>query len=229
MKTALIIGATGMVGKECLYRLLESKAYLKVISMGRRPLAIKHQKLEQVMVSFDQPETFADKVMADDIFCCLGTTIKVAGSQENFRKVDYEYPLLIARLALKNGASHFLLVSAMGADPGSSIFYNRVKGEVERDTTALGYKRFSVFRPSLLLGYRQEFRLGERIATVFMKGLRFLFSGPLKKYRAIEGVTVARAMVYVAEQQKPSAVYLNDEIFDLGKTNAVAPKKQIGI
>jgi uncharacterized protein YbjT (DUF2867 family) len=218
MRTALIVGATGLIGKCCLYELLENTSYTKVIALVRKPLAIKHHQLQQFMVNFDELDTLTNELVADDVFCCLGTTIKVAGSQENFRKVDLEYPLTVAELTLHNGATQFLLVSAMGANAQSSIFYNRVKGEVEERIGALGFRSFHIFQPSLLLGARKEFRLGEIIVKAVMKGLSFLFIGPIKKYKAIPGATVAKAMVTIALQQKEGVyTYESDSISSILK------------
>ncbi|AMS27014.1 oxidoreductase [Bacteroidetes bacterium UKL13-3] len=220
MKTALIVGATGLVGKNCLYQLLETKEYSRVIALVRKPLAIKHHQLEQVIVDFDQLQHYKDKMTADDVFCCLGTTIGVAGSQENFRKVDFDYPLQVAEICLKNGAQQFLLVSAMGANAASSIFYNKVKGEIENAIDKLNYSSLQIFQPSLLLGNRKEVRVGELIGKVVMKGLGFLFIGPIKKYKAIEAETVAKAMVKAALQaKKEKRVFQSDEIASLGKSS----------
>lgn len=220
MKTALIVGATGLVGKNCLYQLLETKEYSRVIALVRKPLAIKHHQLEQVIVDFDQLQHYKDKMTADDVFCCLGTTIGVAGSQENFRKVDFDYPLQVAEICLKNGAQQFLLVSAMGANAASSIFYIKVKGEIENAIDKLNYSSLQIFQPSLLLGNRKEVRVGELIGKVVMKGLGFLFIGPIKKYKAIEAETVAKAMVKAALQaKKEKRVFQSDEIASLGKSS----------
>jgi uncharacterized protein YbjT (DUF2867 family) len=218
MRTALIVGATGLIGKSCLYELLENTSYTKVIALVRKPLAIKHHQLHQLVVNFDELDSLTNELVADDVFCCLGTTIKVAGSQENFRKVDLEYPLKVAELTLQNGATQFLLVSAMGANTQSSIFYNKVKGEVEERIGALGFLSFHIFQPSLLLGARKEFRLGELIGKAIMKGLSFLFIGPIKKYKAIPGATVAKAMVAIALQQKAGLyIYESDSISSILK------------
>lgn len=223
MRTALIVGATGLVGKACLYQLLDNAAYTRVLALVRKPLAIKNHKLQQLVINFDELHQQYSEFVADDVYCCLGTTIKVAGSQEKFRKVDFDYPLQLAEMALKNGAQQFLLVSAMGANMDSSIFYNRVKGEVEQAIGDLHYASFKVFRPSLLLGNRTEFRLGEQLAKVLMKGLGFLFIGPLKKYKAIEGVKVAQAMVAAALLNgKGKVVYENNQLFELA-TNTKQP------
>lgn len=218
MRTALIVGATGLIGKNCLYQLLETKEYTRIIALVRKPLAIKHHQLEQVIVDFDKLDSYKDQMIADDVFCCLGTTIGVAGSQENFRKVDFDYPVKVAEICIHQGATQFLLVSAMGADAKSSIFYSRVKGDVEQAITNLNYKSFQIFRPSLLMGNRKEVRIGEIIGKVVMKGLGFLFIGPLKKYKAIEGETVAKAMVKAAiGENTGKRIFQSDEIASLVK------------
>jgi uncharacterized protein YbjT (DUF2867 family) len=225
MRTALIVGASGLVGKACLYELLEAKEYTRIIAVVRRPLAIKYHQLEQLVVDFYQLDRYADQFKADDVFCCLGTTIKVAGSQENFRKVDFDYPVKVAELAHKNGAEQFLIVSAMGADSGSKIFYSRVKGEVEEAVSNLGYPAVHIFRPSLLVGDRREVRAGELIGKYVMMGIGFLFMGPLRKYKAIHGGTVAKAMVKTAlKNQHGQFVYQSDRIADIGGPIVVRKK-----
>lgn len=230
MRTALIIGATGMVGKACLYTLLENDEYSRVVALSRKNIPVKHPKLHQVLVDFDNLEQYKQEIIADDVFCCLGTTIKDAGSQANFRKVDYEYPLHVAKLSLQNGASQFLLVSAMGADKNATIFYNKVKGETEQAIAALGYPTFKVFQPSLLLGNRSNTRLGESIGKAVMRLFDFLFIiGPLKNYRAIPATTVAKAMVYAAlVGAKGNLVYSNFEMFGMGRAEITDPDLPFG-
>jgi len=198
-KIALLVGATGLVGGHCLDLLLEDETYEKVIVLSRRSLQREHPKLQERTVNFDDLVREKDWTNADHIFCCLGTTIKKAGSQEAFSKVDFHYPHEIARLASQSGAEQFLLVSAMGADVNSKIFYNRVKGEVERAISELPFYGIQIFRPSLLLGNRQEFRFGEKIAKLLMPAFSFLLAGGLRKYRPIAAETVAVAMVETAK------------------------------
>jgi len=217
MRTALIVGSTGLVGKQCLYQLLEDKEYLKVVALVRKEMPIKHHKLEQIIVNFDELEKYSTAMKVDDVFCCLGTTIGVAKTQENFRKVDYDYPLKVAELAFKNGANQYMLVSSMGASKTSSIFYSRVKGELEESIAKLSYSSFHVFRPSMLLGDRNEFRFGEIIGKYVMKIMGVLFIGPLAKYKAIQGIVVAKAMVRTAIKNiSGNHIYLSDEIQRLG-------------
>lgn len=214
MKTALVAGATGAVGKALVYQLIEDPGYLKIITVSRKPLPIKHHKVEQVVVDYDRLDTVADQLSADEVFCCLGTTIKAAGSRDEFYKVDHDYVLKIARLGKNQGAGQFIMVSAMGADADSSLFYNRVKGEAERDVCLLRYETVIMVRPSLLIASRVEFRPGETIAKYVMKATGFLMLGPLKKYKAIPVETVAKAMRYYAAQQlKGQHIVLNDKLF----------------
>ncbi len=195
LKTALVVGATGLVGNVLTHRLLDSSAYEKVKVLVRHSLGWQHPRLQEIQYDFDHPNGLL--VQADDVFCCLGTTMKKAGSKDAFRKIDYKYPLDVAQRALVNRAKQFFLVSSMGANSDSSIFYNRVKGELERDLAALNYPALFIFRPSLLLGERSEFRLGERIGEGLMKLLNPLIPA---KYKGIRVESVANAMFQKAQE-----------------------------
>jgi uncharacterized protein YbjT (DUF2867 family) len=210
MKTALIAGATGLVGGQLLRVLLEKPEYAKVTALVRRPLPLSDSRLEQRVIDFDHLEEQTDAFQVDDVFCCLGTTIKKAGSQPAFRKVDFEYPLSMAKLAKAQGARRFLLVSAMGADARSAIFYNRVKGEVEAAIAALQLPSFQVFRPSLLLGERPEVRFGERVAVALSPIISPLMPARVKPIQAAD---VALAM-WAGAQRDPNGteIHLNDEL-----------------
>ena len=192
MPSILIAGATGLVGRECLRLALADPAFERVVVLARKPaVEIKSPKLDWRLADFSHLELQRSAFAVDAILCALGTTIRVAGSRERFREVDHDYPLALARLGLGGGATHFLLVSALGADATSRVFYNRVKGETERDLLALDYPNVTIARPSLLLGERAEFRLGERIAQL----LGFAIPG---KYRPIHARTVAQALIDAA-------------------------------
>lgn len=217
-RTALILGATGLVGSHLLSLLLQDNFYSRIRVVLRKPIPEKHPKLEQILVNFDTLSTYADAFAVDDVFCCLGTTIKKAGSQDAFYKVDATYPFEAAKLAKQKGAKQFLIITAMGSDKNSSIFYNRVKGEVEDKINNLNFESFQILRPSLLLGDRNEKRTGEQIGQVLMNTLGFLMIGPLKKYKAIEAATVARAMLVIAKQnQSGKHIYESDQLQTLGK------------
>ncbi len=195
-----ILGATGMVGKQLTSLALAEKRYRTVRTLVRRAVE-PHQGLDQRVIDFDHLEDERDSLAVDDVCCCLGTTIKKAGSEAAFRKVDLDYPLAAARAALAAGAKQYLVVTAVGADPKSSIFYNRTKGELEAALAELAFPGgVTVLHPSLLLGDRQESRPGEAVAATVMRRARFLFAGPLARYRAIEGAEVARALLRAAER-----------------------------
>lgn len=199
-RTALLAGATGLVGRHVLQLLLEDDTWSRVVTVGRRTTPLRHEKLEQRVLDLGAIEAQGDLPRVDDIFCCLGTTIKQAGSQAAFRRVDHDFVTGLARVGLRLGASQFLLVSAIGADPESRVFYSRVKGEVETAVRRLPYRAIQIFRPGLLLGKRDEFRLGERVAMLVTPLLQPLFMSRLRRYRSIKASDVARAMVQVARE-----------------------------
>ncbi|MDZ4676643.1 MAG: NAD-dependent epimerase/dehydratase family protein [Oligoflexia bacterium] len=211
-KTALIAGSTGLVGQNCLNLLLKSEYYDRVIAVTRKDLSFKHPKLKVIKTSFDNLEILSG-ISADDVFSCLGTTIKKAGSKVEFYKIDFSYNLKLAEIMLKNGAKQFLIVSSLGANAVSPVFYSRVKGDLELALGKLAYECIHIFRPSLLLGDREDLRLGEKAAIKSLKFLGPFFKGPLKKWSPIEGEKVAKAMITAA--QKPVLglqVYENQEL-----------------
>jgi hypothetical protein len=219
-KVALLAGTSGLIGMQLLHHLLQDKSYDALISVGRRTLALKHNKLVQIEVDFAQLTSLdlESKLRENDLggnnfslldainnrnveihaFCSLGTTIKAAGSKDKFYKIDHDYVMNFAKWTRKTGASKFLYVSAMGADPDSSVFYNKVKGEVERDLKTVPFDYVGLFEPSLLLGNRKDFRLGEEIASILTKPLVWLKL--LKKYRPINDHQVANAMISFANK-----------------------------
>src|SRR5258708_2620144 len=181
MTTALILGSTGLVGGHCLSRLLATSHYERVVAIVRRPLPT-HPKLTQLVTDFEKLDKL-EPCPITDVYCALGTTIKKAGSQEAFRKVDYDYPLQLAEWAIRMGAKQFLLVSSVGADPKSASFYLRVKGELESAVSKLPYEAVHIFRPGVLLGERPETRPMERFAIKVLTACQFALVGGLRKYR----------------------------------------------
>ena len=175
----------------------------------------------QRVVNFDRLAELGDLPRVDDVFCCLGTTMKRAGSEEAFRRVDFTYVHELARLASRHGASRFLLVSALGANSRSRVFYNRVKGEVEEAVRKLPFDGVHIFRPSLLLGERRESRPGERFAILAARALGFMFVGPLGRYRPIAARAVAVAMIRIAKDAARGVhVYESDRIRALAATSS---------
>lgn len=215
--TALLVGATGLVGGHCLDLLLEASPYRKVIVYTRRPLGREHPKLEAIVIDFEKLRDL-DPFPAADVFCALGSTIAKAGSQHAFLKVDFEYPSALAERSAAAGSTQFLLVSSVGADPKSGNFYLRVKAEVEKAVSARPFESVQIFRPSLLLGDRKEFRLGEKAAGLAARAGQFALVGKLRKYRPVGAETVARAMVNAARQGRPGRpIYQYDEILALSR------------
>ena len=206
--SAVVIGATGLVGRECVKQLVARTEFERVTAVTRRALPdeVHSPKLQSVVIDFDRLGDRPEAFRASHAFCALGTTIKQAGSQERFRQVDFSYPLRMAELARAAGARHFLLVSSVGASPSSRAFYLRVKGELEQAISALGFASVTIVRPSLLLGDRKEFRLGEAIAT------RLGWALP-RQYRPVHVRDVARALVEAAVENRPGVrVIENPEI-----------------
>jgi uncharacterized protein YbjT (DUF2867 family) len=223
-KTALIAGATGLVGSSLLQQLLAESYYSKIIVLLRKPINIKDSRLVQLIVDFNNLEKYANELKANDVFCTLGTTIKKAGSKEAFRKVDYEYPVKLASITHKNGAEKYIIVTAIGADANSLIFYNKVKGETEEKLKSLQLKHLYILQPSLLTGDRKEHRTGEKIAIMASNYFNHILLGPLRKYRSINANVVAFGMIYAAKHftEKMKTV-LSDEIQEIYNHNQ--PKK----
>jgi uncharacterized protein YbjT (DUF2867 family) len=210
-RTVLIAGATGLVGRELLQGLLADDSVAAVHSLGRRELPLRHPKLTQYRV--DYPKALPALPRVDEAFIALGTTIKAAGSQAAFRAVDFDAVVAVARAARSAGATRLGVVSAMGADPSSRIFYNRVKGETEAALAALGFAALVIARPSFLVGDRESLgqpaRSGEKLALRISTWL-----GPLipADYRAIDARAVARALLQAVPTAKGRRVMPSSEL-----------------
>jgi uncharacterized protein YbjT (DUF2867 family) len=198
----LLVGASGLVGSALLKMLLASDAYARVWVLARRELALADARLTARVVEFERIAELQDFPAVDDVYCCLGTTIKAAGSRAAFRRVDLDYVAEFARAARREGATRLAVVSAMGADSRSSVFYNRVKGDMETVVRALDYASVTILRPSLLAGERAERRPGERVALAIAQPLSVLIP---RRYRPIRASAVARAMLHFQLQGRPGA------------------------
>lgn len=206
---AIVLGSTGLIGSELLKLLDKDQSFTKITALVRKKTAAICTKVIEVEVDFGRlPADLFEK--QDIVFCCLGTTIKKAGSKEAFRKVDYEYPLLTAKIAKEKGVEQFAIVTAMGSNPQSKIFYNNVKGDVESALKNINFESLGIFRPSMLLGDRAEVRTGERIGQAVMN----FFSWAIpKNYKAIQARSVAIAMVNFAKnKQKGNIIIENGEM-----------------
>ncbi|TYP69360.1 NAD(P)H-binding protein [Paenibacillus methanolicus] len=233
--SALVVGATGLVGSELVRQLARDTSCASVTVLVRRPLkdaalqqAAADGRLRVIVADLDRLEEALAGVTADVVYCALGTTIKTAGSQEAFRKVDFDYPVRLGAWAAERGA-RMVVVSAMGASAASRIFYSRVKGEMEQTLAAEGLQELHLLRPSLLLGKRGEFRLGERIAVLLTPLVRWALVGPMRKYRPITDREVACAMrAAAAGTGKTAAVASADGTWVYENDGIAAAASRIG-
>lgn len=207
-RSAVVLGGSGLVGLSILKKLLASTAYTKVISIGRRRIPLEHPKLAHKVLELEDISAAALGEGITDAFCALGTTIKAAGSQWGFLKVDLEGVGRFAVSAKEAGAARFMLVSAVGADAGSFVFYSRIKGQAENEVVMKGFESVVIARPSLLLGQRREVRLGERLSEPVMKLLNPFLLGPLRKYRAVQAERVAEALIRASLDAQPGRIIL---------------------
>lgn len=196
-KTALVVGATGLIGRELVEQLLEQERYDQVWIIVRRSKRWSHPKLHEV-VGFEEMDEALPHI--DDVYCALGTTIAVAGSRQAFKHVDLDLPLEVARVAKRHGATRYAVVSAQGASLRSPFFYNRVKGELENGLKVFGFEHLIIARPSLLLGDRESFRLGEKAAEVVSRPFQPLLLEKLPDAAPIQALHVARALIMASEE-----------------------------
>lgn len=215
-KTAIILGATGLTGGLLLEQLVEDEAYASVKVFSRRPCGIASPKIREYIGDVLQLEQFREDFSGDVVFCCVGTTSSKTRDRTIYRDIDYGIPVKAARMAKEEGIPAFLVVSALGSNPRSRIFYNRTKGEMERDVLGQGLPHTCILRPSLIVGKRAEKRLAERIGAVVLRLMRPLLVGRARKYRSIEAASIARAMIRLAEEKPPGPVVDSDRIEELG-------------
>ena len=215
-KTALVFGATGLVGSELTKLLLSNDHYESVKIFVRNKTGIQHPKLTEVINNLDNPEEIASEITGDDLYCCLGTTREKAGSREAFEWVDLHLPLKLAGIALRNEVRKFLVISSIGAKPDSRNFYLRTKGTMEQGILALNFENICIVRPSILLGKRKESRLGEEAGKILVRIFSFIFNGPLKKYKGIQAETVARAMIRLANTVNKRVILESHKLQDTG-------------
>lgn len=208
-KTAIIIGATGLTGSILLKKLLKDPAYEKIKLFSRSTADINSPKIEEHLIDMFQLENHSEAFKADVVFCCIGTTKSKTPDKETYKKIDYGIPVTAAKLAKQNGIETFIVISAMGADANSSIFYNKTKGEMQRDVLNQHIENTYILQPSLIVGDRDENRFGEKMATIFMKTFGFLIP---KKYKMIKAETIAEAMLALAKKEFPKQQITSDEI-----------------
>ncbi len=209
-KTAIILGATGLTGRELLQLLLENPDYSKVKVFSRRSCDIQNPKLEEHICDLLQLKEQSEIFTADEVFCCIGTTKAKTADKELYHSIDYGIPVQAGQLAEKNNIPSFSVISAIGADPTSSVFYSRTKGEMEEALLALKIPNLLIYRPSLIYGKREDKRWAERVGTYIIKGLQALMIGKLRKYRATSGAELAEAMLRGAGQEGHKILFRDD-------------------
>lgn len=217
MKTAIILGATGFTGGKLLQRLLKDERYSTIKLFSRSSVKISDPKIEEHLIDLFELEKYEHIFMGNEVFCCIGTTKAKTPDEDTYRKIDYGIPVAAARLAKKNGIPKFLVISALGADADSGIFYNKTKGEMERDVLEQNIPGTYIFEPSLISGDRNEKRFFESLGKQVMKVGNFFLFGPLKKYRSIHPETIALAMIKVANEQYDKKRIESDEIKKIAK------------
>lgn len=211
---AIVIGSTGMVGKELVKKLIENEHYSEIISLVRRPSGITNPKLDEHVIDFDKPETWKDLVKGDVLFSALGTTIAKAKSKEEQFKVDFTYQYNVAKIAVENGATSYVLISSAGANSNSKAFYMNTKGKLDEAVQGLPFEYINILRPGQLHGKRTEKRLGEKVGLSVMYSLNKI--GLFKRYKPIKDQKVAKAMIHAARKTH-STIYTLDEVHELAK------------
>jgi uncharacterized protein YbjT (DUF2867 family) len=215
-KKAIIVGASGLIGNLLLDTLLQSVEYDSVLALVRKKLSVNNQKLIQLIIDFNHLEDYAGLITGNTFFCCLGSTKSKTPDLSEYRKIDHDYPLQLAHIALKNGIGQYHLVSSIGANAASSNFYSKMKGETEADIKNVGLASLHIYQPSLLTGNRKENRFAERFFIGLTKIIDPLLFGKLKKYRSIPAATVAKAMYKQSVNNKDGVfIYTSDKIKEL--------------
>jgi uncharacterized protein YbjT (DUF2867 family) len=211
-KTAIILGATGLTGGILLKQLLEDQRYGTVKSFSRSSTGIGHSKLREYLGDLLNLSQFKEEFRGDEVYCCIGTTKSKTPDKKMYRKIDFGIPVGAAKLCSENRINCILVISALGANPGSSVFYNRVKGEMEEAVLEKGPPKIFILQPSIIGGKRSESRVGEWIAKKLFSVFGFLLIGPLKKYRSISPEDISRAMVWLANNNYTQTRIESDEI-----------------
>ena len=216
-KTAIVFGATGLVGNLLIEEMETSKKYSSIRIFVRQTTGITLPGIEEIVTDFSDRESLTGQVRGDDLFICLGTTIKKAGSIANMEKIDRDLPVMVAGMAHNNGTKRIAVVSSIGATTSSKNYYLRIKGEMEQGIIELGFERTVIVRPSMLLGDRKEKRAGEIIGKVMMKTVQPLLAGKMKKFRAIHGRDVARSMITLLQGEPGISIIESDELQRIAK------------
>lgn len=217
MKTAIVFGASGLVGQHVVAELVSNDAYNKIIVVARRKIDLAGSKIEECIFDFGRIGEELSGMQADEAYICLGTTLKKAGSVERVEQIDRDMPIAIAHALKENGVDSVAIVSSIGADATSKNYYLRIKGEMEAGLQALKFSKLAIVRPSIILGARKEKRFAETVGKAVMHIFGFVFIGKLRKYKAIHAKTIARSMIAILQQPNSKEVFNSDELAIFGK------------
>ena len=217
MKTALIFGSSGLVGNYLFDYILKDNYYQKIKLFVRSNIDIKDSRIEIIYDDFTNIDNLKDTIVGDDCFFCIGTTKKDTPNKNEYRRIEYDIPVNIAKIAKLNSINSFYYVSSMGANSNVSNSYLRNKGEVEDELAKLNFNKLAILKPSLLLGNRKKFRLGERIAQLIMTKLTFIFMGKMKKYKPIKAIDVVKAMINITKNDYKINFFESDKLLELSK------------
>jgi uncharacterized protein YbjT (DUF2867 family) len=218
VKTALLFGASGLVGSHVLYQLISNNNYSKIKLFVRSSIDTSDPKIEIIQTDFNNLENHREDIKGDDCFFCIGTTKKNSPDKNEYKRVELEVPKQVAQIAKSNSVNSFVFISSGYADPKSSGDYLRFKGEAEEELKRLNFSKLGIMRPSFLLGDRKEKRIGEKIGIFVFKLLSPLFLGPLKKMKPIQSATVAKAMIAITQNKVSKTIFESDEIADLSNS-----------
>jgi len=218
LKTAIILGATGLTGGILLNNLIEDNSFEKIKLFSRKSVSIKSDKIEQYLIDVLQLEKYKNKFIADVVFCCVGTTAAKTKDIVKYKQIDYGIPVTAVKIAKENNIDTFVVISSMGANASSTTFYSKTKGEMERDVLRQNIKNTYIVRPSLIGGHRNEFRIGERIGKGVMSLLNPMFLGSLKKYKMIDPEKIASCMQKLAKIELDQSIFSSDEIVEIANS-----------
>ena len=219
MKTALIFGSTGLIGSSLLNLLLKDDYYTAIKIFVRSNMVINDPKVEIINIDFNKLNEYSHLIKGDDCYFCIGTTKKQTPNNDEYRNIEYNLPVNIGEIAKNNNVRSFLYVSSLGSNPNTKNTYLKNKGEAEDFLKKLNFSQLSIIRPSFPLGTRKEFRLGEIIGKNIFKKLSFLFQGSLKKYRAIESINVAKAMIVISKNNYQEIYFDSEYLQDISNNN----------
>ncbi|MEO8934016.1 MAG: NAD(P)H-binding protein [Xanthomarina sp.] len=218
-KTAIILGATGLTGSLLLELLLMDHRYHKIILFSRKSNGIQHDKIEEHLIDLLDLKSYKNIFLADEVFCCIGSTKAKTPNNQHYFQIDFGIPVMAANLCRENNIETFIVISALGAEKESKLFYNRTKGQMEQAVLRENISKTYILQPALISGNRKEKRFGEDLGKLFMKLINPILFGSLSKYKSIHPLTIAKCMVFLANNSYPTALIPSNKIKELATNN----------